>query len=117
MRLQNSILSALFFLFLVSCDVHQTKAQLIEAQTKIINCTLNGSPLGIEISKGSLNANFIFEGKKELVNLLKFQDNYQILMKYEAQIGQLKINQAGTELTQLLNKKEIRTTCKTIIRG
>lgn len=116
MRLLHLLLHISFLLFLVGCNEQLAKSVSIEDRSKTINCTLNDQTLEIEVSKGSLNANFIYEGKKSLVNLLKFQDTYQILMKFDPQIGQLKINQLGTELTQFINQQEKRTACKTIPR-
>jgi hypothetical protein len=116
MRLLHLLLHISFLLFLVGCNEQRAKSVSIEDRSKTINCTLNDQTLEIEVSKGSLNANFIYEDKKSLVNLLKFQDTYQILMKFDPQIGQLKINQEGTELTQFINQQEKRTACKTILR-
>lgn len=117
MRLHYLLLQIFFLLFLVGCNEQQAKTVSIEEQSKTIQCTLNDQTLEIEVSKGSLNANFIYAGKKSLVNLLKFQDTYQILMKFDPQIGQLKINQEGTKLTQFVNQQEKHTACKTITRN
>ncbi len=114
MRSLYLYLNFFFVLFLIGCNGQLVKSESIEEHSKKIHCALNSQILEIEISKGSLNANFIYEGKKSLVNLLKFQDTYQILMKFDPEVGQLKINQAGTELTQFKNQKETRTSCKTI---
>jgi hypothetical protein len=116
MRLHYLLLQIFFLLFLAGCNEQRAKTVSIEEQSKTIQCTLNDKTLEIVVSKGSLNANFIYEDKKSLVNLLKFQDTYQILMKFDPQIGQLKINQEGTELTQFINQQEKRTVCKTIPR-
>jgi len=115
MRLLLLITHFSVLLFLVGCNEQLGKTELLEGQDKKIICKLNDQALEIEISKGSLNANLIYEGKKSLVNLLKFQDTYHILMKFDPQIGQLKLNQAGTELIQFLNQQEKRTSCETIL--
>jgi hypothetical protein len=110
------ILQIFFILFLTACNEQPPKSVSIEDRSKTINCILNDQNLEIVISKGTLTANFIYDGKSSLVNLLKFKDTYQILMKFDPQIGQLKINQLGTELTQFINQQKIRTACKTITR-
>jgi len=117
MRFYYLVLQISFLLFLTGCNEQREKTKSIEEQSKTISCTLNDKALKIAISKGSLTANFIYDGKTSLVNLLKFQDTYQILMKFDPQIGQLKINQTGTELTQLVNQQEKRASCKTIIQN
>ncbi len=117
MRFYYLVLQISFLLFLTGCNEQREKTKSIEEQSKTISCTLNDKALEIAISKGSLTANFIYDGKTSLVNLLKFQDTYQILMKFDPQIGQLKINQTGTELTQLVNQQEKRASCKTIIQN
>ncbi len=99
-------------LSLIGCDSKQTYS--IESQSKSIRCSLNGGPLQIDITKGSLNADLTYGGKKSLVNLLKFQDSYQILMKFDPQVGQLKINESGTELTQFVNQQEKREPCQSV---
>lgn len=114
MRLPYLFTHFFFLFFLIGCN-EQLKIEPIEGQSKTIVCSLNNQVLEIEISKGSLNANLTYAGRKSLVNLLKFQDAYQILMKFDSQIGQLKFNQAGTELIQFLNQQEKRTSCKTIL--
>ena len=110
------ILQIFFILFLTACNEQAPKSVSIEDRSKTIHCILNDQTLEILISKDSLTANFIYDGKTSLVNLLKFKDTYQILMKFDPQIGQLKINQDGTELTQFINQQEKRTSCKTITR-
>jgi hypothetical protein len=111
MRFYYLVLQISFLLFLTGCNEQREKTKSIEEQSKTISCTLNDKALEIAISKGSLTANFIYDGKTSLVNLLKFQ------MKFDPQIGQLKINQTGTELTQLVNQQEKRASCKTIIQN
>jgi hypothetical protein len=45
------------------------------------------------------------------VNLLEVKDFYQILMRFDPQIGQLKINKMGNELTQVKAGNEQAATC------
>jgi hypothetical protein len=117
MRLNSLLILQIFFIFfLVGCNEQLEKSVSIEDRSKTIHCILNEKNLEIVISKSSLTANFIYDGKTSLVNLLKFKDTYQILMKFDPQIGQLKINQDGTELTQFINQQEKRMSCKTITR-
>jgi len=111
------ILQIFFILFLPACNEQAPKSVSIEDRSKTIHCILNEKNLEIVISKGSLTANFLYGGKTSLVNLLKFKDTYQILMKFDPQIGQLKINQEGTKLTQFVNQQEKHTACKTITRN
>jgi hypothetical protein len=63
------------------------------------------------ITQGSLDASLLYEGKEIKVNLLEVKDFYQILMRFDPQIGQLKINKAGNELTQVKGGTEQTTAC------
>ena len=45
------------------------------------------------------------------MNLLEVKDFYQILMRFDPQIGQLKINKMGNELTQVKSGNEQVSTC------
>ena len=45
------------------------------------------------------------------MNLLEVKDFYQILMRFDPQIGQLKMNKMGNELTQVKNSNEQVSTC------
>ena len=78
---------------------------------QVLTCSLNGSPIQIGITKGSLDANLLYEGKELKVNLLEVKDFYQILMRFDPQIGQLKINKMGNELTQVKSGNEQVSTC------
>ncbi len=98
-------------LTLWGCDSQAPKIEAIDSQTKTLSCSLNGGPITIEIIKGSLDASLLFEGKEIKVNLLEVKDFYQILMRFDPRIGQLKINQLGTELTQVKNGNEKITAC------
>ena len=98
-------------LTLWGCDSQAPKIEAINSQTKTLSCSLNAGPITIEIIKGSLDASLLFEGKEIKVNLLEVKDFYQILMRFDPRIGQLKINQLGTELTQVKNGNEKITAC------
>jgi hypothetical protein len=93
------------------CDAGGPKFESINSQNKQIQCTLNSSPLQLEISKGSLDANLFLGGREMKVNLLEVKDFYQILMRFDPNIGQLKINKAGTELIQLRDGQERIESC------
>jgi hypothetical protein len=101
MRTQELFLGLLLTLTLWGCDAQAPKVEAIDSQSKTLSCSLNGSPIQILITKGSLDANLLYEGKELKVNLLEVKDFYQILMRFDPQIGQLKINKAGNELTQV----------------
>jgi hypothetical protein len=101
MRTQELFLGLLLTLTLWGCDAQAPKVEAINSQSKTLSCSLNGSPIQILITKGSLDANLLYEGKELKVNLLEVKDFYQILMRFDPQIGQLKINKAGNELTQV----------------
>ena len=103
-------------LTLWGCDSQIPKIEAIDSQTKTLSCSLNGGPITIEIIKGSLDASLLFEGKEIKVNLLEVKDFYQILMRFDPRIGQLKINQLGTELTQVKNGNEKITACTTEVK-
>jgi len=101
----------------LGCDASGPVLESINSQNKSIQCTLNASPLRIEITKGSLDAS-LFLGDKEIrVNLLEVKDFYQILMRFDPEIGQLKINKAGTELIQLRKTQERVESCSTALRS
>jgi len=98
-------------ILLWGCDAGGPSIEPINSRNKVINCTLNGSPLKIDITKGSLDAN-LFLGDREIkVNLLEVKDSYQILMRFDPQIGQLKMNKMGSELTQVKNGNEQTIAC------
>jgi len=103
-------------LTLWGCDSQIPKIEAIDSQTKTLSCSLNGGPITIEIIKGSLDASLLFEGKEIKVNLLEVKDFYQILMRFDPRIGQLKINQLGTELTQVKSGNEKITACTTEVK-
>ena len=103
-------------LALWGCDSQTAKIEAINSQTKTLSCSLNGSPIKIEIMKGSLDASLLFEDKEIKVNFLEVKDFYQILMRFDPQIGQLKINKMGNELTQLKSGIEKITTCTTELK-
>jgi hypothetical protein len=63
------------------------------------------------ITKGSLDASLLYDSKEIKANLLEVKDFYQILMRFDPQIGQLKINKMGNELTQLKSGNEQTTAC------
>ncbi len=98
-------------ILLWGCDTGGPSIEPINSRNKVINCTLNGNPLKIDITKGSLDAN-LFLGDREIkVNLLEVKDSYQILMRFDPQIGQLKMNKMGSELTQVKNGNEQTMAC------
>ena len=98
------------------CDSQAPKIEAIDSQTKMLSCSLNASPLKIEITKGSLDAVMLYEGKESKINLLEVKDFYQIIMRFDPQIGQLKINKMGSELTQLKGGNEQIATCLNELR-
>jgi hypothetical protein len=106
-----AFISILLALALWGCDAQGPKVEAIDSQSKTLSCSLNGSPAQILIAKGSLDAILLYEGKEIKVNLLEVKDFYQILMRFDPQIGQLKINKMGNELTQLKSGNEKITTC------
>ncbi len=110
MRLRHLCLS-LIALLLWGCDSSEPKFEAINSQNKRIQCTLNASPIELEITKGSLDANLFLADKEIKVNLLEVKDFYQILMRFDPSIGQLKINKAGTELIQLREARERIESC------
>jgi ABC-type ATPase with predicted acetyltransferase domain len=110
MRLKHLCL-CLASLPLWGCDAGGLRVEAINSQSKVIQCTLNGSPLKLEIIKGSLDANLFLSNKEIKVNLLEVKDFYQMLMRFDPNIGQLKINKAGTELIQLREAQERIEAC------
>ena len=104
-------------LLLLGCDSGGPVLESINSQNKSIQCTLNASPLRIDITKGSLDANLFLGGKEMKVNLLEVKDFYQILMRFDPEIGQLKINKAGTELIQLHKAQERTESCSTELKS
>lgn len=71
----------------------------------------------MDINKGSLDANVLLGDKEIKVNLLEVKDFYQILMRFDSNIGQLKINKAGTELIQLRDSQERVENCTTELKA
>lgn len=110
MRLKHLCL-CLVSLVLWGCDAGGPAVEAINSQNKVIKCTLNGTQLKLEITKGSLDANLFLADKEIKVNLLEVKDFYQILMRFDPNIGQLKINKAGTELIQLREAQERIEVC------
>ena len=98
-------------LVLWGCDASGPTVEAINSQNKVIQCTLNGNPLKLDITKGSLDANLFLADKEIKVNLLEVKDFYQILMRFDPNIGQLKINKVGTELIQLREAQERIEAC------
>jgi len=111
MRTQGVFINLLLTLALCGCDAQAPKVEAIDSQSKTLSCSLNGSPIQILITKDSLDASLLYEGKELKVNLLEVKDFYQILMRFDAQIGQLKINKLGNELTQVKSGSEQTTAC------
>jgi hypothetical protein len=111
MRTQRVLISLLLTLTLWGCDAQAPKVEAIDSQSKTLTCSLNGSPIQIFITKGSLDASLLYDGKEIKANLLEVKDVYQILMRFDPQIGQLKINKVGNELTQVKAGNEQMSTC------
>jgi hypothetical protein len=111
MRTEGILISLLLMLPLWGCDAQGPTIEAIDSQSKTLSCSLNGSPAQILINKGSLDASLLYESKEIKVNLLEVKDFYQIIMRFDPQIGQLKINKMGNELTQLKSGNEQVTTC------
>jgi hypothetical protein len=111
MRTQELFISLLLTLALWGCDAQAPKIEAIDSQSKTLSCSLNGSPAQILITKGSLDGILLYEGKESKVNLLEVKDFYQIIMRFDPQIGQLKINKMGNELTQVKAGSEQTTAC------
>ena len=108
---RGACLSLMLTGVLWGCDSQTSKMEAIESQSKVLICSLNASPLKIEITKGSLDATLLYDGKESKINLLEVKDFYQIIMRFDPQIGQLKINKMGNELTQLKSGNEQVATC------
>lgn len=108
---------SLVTLLLAGCDAGAPKIEAIDSQHKVISCALNGNPLTLEVSKGSLDATMSLEGKVFKVNLLEVKDFYQILMRFDANIGQLKINKTSTALIQLRDGQERTEACTTQLKS
>ena len=111
MGVKGVFTSLMLTLALWGCDSQAPKVEAIDHQSKILTCSLNGSPAQILITKGSLDASLLYDSKEIKVNLLEVKDFYQILMRFDPQIGQLKINKMGNELTQLKSGNEQTTAC------
>ncbi|WP_353201673.1 hypothetical protein [Polynucleobacter sp.] len=111
MRTQGAFISLLLTLALWGCDAQAPKIEAIDSQSKTLSCSLNGSPIQILITKGSLDASLLYQSKEIKVNLLEVKDFYQILMRFDTQIGQLKMNKMGNELTQVKNGSEQTNAC------
>jgi len=107
-------ISVVLTLFLCGCDAQGPKVEAIDSQSKTLSCSLNGNPAQISITKGSLDASLLYEGKVIKVNLLEVKDFYQIIMRFDSKIGQLKINKMGNELTQLKSGNEVITACAAV---
>ena len=103
--------SVMLMLLLTGCDSQAPKIEAIDKQSKTLTCSLNGDPISIAITKGSLDASLLYGGKEIKANLLEVKDFYQIIMRFDPQIGQLKINKIGNELTQVKGGNEQVTTC------
>jgi hypothetical protein len=111
MNAKAALISVVLTLVLCGCDAQGPKIEAIDSQSKTLSCSLNGSPAQILIAKGSLDAILLYEGKESKVNLLEVKDFYQIIMRFDPQIGQLKINKMGNELTQVKAGSEQTTAC------
>jgi len=116
MKAKTAFISLILTVVLCGCDAHGPKIEAIDSQSKTLSCSLNGSPTQLLISKGSLDASLLYDGKEMKANLLEVKDFYQIIMRFDPQIGQLKINKLGNELTQLKSGNEKVTTCITELK-
>ena len=101
----------MLMLLLTGCDSQAPKIEAIDKQSKTLTCSLNGDPISIAITKDSLDASLLYGGKEIKANLLEVKDFYQIIMRFDPQIGQLKINKLGNELTQVKSGNEQVTAC------
>jgi hypothetical protein len=111
MKAKAAFISLILTVVLCGCDAQGPKIEAIDSQSKTLSCSLNGSPIQILITKGSLDASLIYDGKEMKANLLEVKDFYQILMRFDPQIGQLKMNKIGNELTQVKNGSEQTMAC------
>ena len=116
MKAKTAFISLILTVVLCGCDAQGPKIEAIDSQSKTLSCSLNGSPTQIFITKGSLDASLLYDGKEMKANLLEVKDFYQIIMRFDPQIGQLKINKLGNELTQLKSGNEKVTTCITELK-
>ncbi|MBU3620440.1 hypothetical protein [Polynucleobacter sp. CS-Odin-A6] len=117
MNARGAFLSLMLALVLWGCDSQTPKIDAIDSQTKTLTCSLNGSPIKVAITKSSLDALMLYEGKEIKVNLLEVKDFYQIIMRFDPKIGQLKINKAGTVLIQLREAQEQIEPCLTELKS
>ena len=116
MDLKGALSSVMLVFLLMGCVPQAPKIEAIDNQTKTLTCSLNGDPISIAITKGSLDASLLYGGKEIKANLLEVKDFYQIIMRFDPQIGQLKINKMGNELAQLKSGNEQVTTCITELK-
>jgi len=116
MKAKAAFISLILTVVLCGCDAQGPKMEAINSQSKILSCSLNNSTTQILITKGSLDASLIYDGKEMKANLLEVKDFYQIIMRFDPQIGQLKINKLGNQLTQLKSGTEQVATCITEIK-
>jgi hypothetical protein len=116
MKAQAVFISVMLTVVLCGCDGQGPKIEAVDSQSKTLSCSLNGSPAQIVITKGSLDASLLYDGKEIKVNLLEVKDFYQIIMRFDPLIGQLKINKLGNELTQLKSGNEQVATCITELK-
>jgi hypothetical protein len=111
MDLKGAHSRVMLVLLLMGCGPQSPKIEVIDNQTKTLTCSLNGNPISIAITKGSLDASLLYGDKEIKANLLEVKDFYQIIMRFDPQIGQLKINKLGNELTQVKGGNEQVTAC------
>jgi len=116
MKAKAAFISVMLTVAICGCDGPGPKIEAIDSQSKTLSCSLNSSSAQIVITKGSLDGNLLYAGKEIKVNLLEVKDFYQIIMRFDPQIGQLKINKLGNELTQLKSGNEQVTTCITELK-
>lgn len=98
------------------CDVQKPEFAPIDNQNKVIQCTVSGNPVLITVKQGLLDAELQYAEKKFNANLLEVKDFYQIIMRFDPTIGQLKINRAANELTQVLGSRENIGACTTVLQ-
>jgi hypothetical protein len=116
MRKKYIVIAFAGAVLLSSCDSQKPEFEAIDNRNKVIQCTVSGNPILIKVKQGSLDAELQFAKKKFNANLLEVKDFYQIIMRFDPTIGQLKINRAATELTQVMGSQENIGACTTVLQ-
>ncbi len=117
MSIKYFLASSLLIMLLIGCDSQKPKVEAIDHQSKTIQCTLNGKPFQMDINQGSLEGNLYIDGKELRFELLKFSNEYQIIIRFDPEVGQLKFNQANNQLFQLRYGQERLEPCTTQVKS